>query len=129
MPSTAQKDALAALYLCMARIRAFENAAEILSQGGVSAYNKTADGSAKVRGPLHLSTGQEGVAAGVCAHLTREDLLTSTHRGHGHCIAKGVDPVGMMASFVFVPINAVPTSCTEPSPPTAHTISIFSTED
>ncbi len=43
----------------MARIRAFENAAEILSQGGVSAYNKTADGSAKVRGPLHLSTGQE----------------------------------------------------------------------
>jgi len=57
LPSTAPNDALAALYLCMARIRAFENAAEILSQGGVSAYNKTADGSAKVRGPLHLSTG------------------------------------------------------------------------
>ena len=67
MPSIAQKDALAALYLCMARIRAFENAAEILSQGGVSAYNKTADGSAKVRGPLHLSTGQE-VMYSPCQH-------------------------------------------------------------
>ena len=75
----------------MARIRAFENAAEILSQGGVSAYNKTADGSAKVRGPLHLSTGQEAVPSGVCAHLTAADYLTSTHRGHGHTLAKGAD--------------------------------------
>ena len=99
MPSTAQKDALAALYLCMARIRAFENAAEILSQGGVSAYNKTADGSAKVRGPLHLSTGQEGVAAGVCAHLTPTDYLTSTHRGHGHTLAKGADLGRMMCEL------------------------------
>jgi pyruvate dehydrogenase E1 component alpha subunit len=99
LPSIAQKDALAALYLCMARIRAFENAAEILSQGGVSAYNKTADGSAKVRGPLHLSTGQEGVAAGVCAHLTPRDYLTSTHRGHGHTLAKGADLSRMMCEL------------------------------
>ena len=82
---------MAKLYRTMVRIRAFENAAEAASQGGVSAYGKAADGRAKVRGPLHLSTGQEAVAAGVCAHLRRDDYLTSTHRGHGHTLAKGAD--------------------------------------
>ena len=78
------------LYRVMARIRAFENAAEIASQGGVAAWGLDASAKpARVRGPLHLSTGQEAVAAGVCAHLTRVDLLTSTHRGHGHTLAKG----------------------------------------
>ncbi len=90
---------LEALYRSMARIRAFEDAAEQASQGGVSAYGKAADGSAKVRGPLHLSTGQEAVAAGVCAHLGRGDLLTSTHRGHGHTLAKGADMRRMMAEL------------------------------
>ena len=90
---------LGQLYTQMARIRAFENAAEILSQGGVSAYNKTADGSAKVRGPLHLSTGQEAVAVGVCAHLRASDYLTSTHRGHGHTLAKGADLARMMGEL------------------------------
>jgi len=51
---------------------------------------------AAVRGPLHLSTGQEAVAAGVCANLRRADYLTSTHRGHGHTIAKGADVGRMM---------------------------------
>ncbi|HRP29081.1 MAG TPA: thiamine pyrophosphate-dependent enzyme, partial [Burkholderiaceae bacterium] len=83
----------------MARIRAFENAAEIASQGGVSAFGKAAAGQAKVRGPLHLSTGQEAVAAGVCAHLTRADYLTSTHRGHGHTLAKGADMRRMMSEL------------------------------
>ncbi len=87
------------LYRTMVRIRAFENAAEVASQGGVSAYGKAADGSAKVRGPLHLSTGQEAVAAGVCAHLRRDDYLTSTHRGHGHTLAKGADLARMMAEL------------------------------
>jgi len=87
------------LYAQMARIRAFENAAETLSQGGVSAYNKTADGRAKVRGPLHLSTGQEAVAVGVCAHLRVSDYLTSTHRGHGHTLAKGADLSRMMGEL------------------------------
>ena len=87
------------LYRTMVRIRAFENAAEVASQGGVSAYGKSADGSAKVRGPLHLSTGQEAVPAGVCAHLRREDYLTSTHRGHGHTLAKGADLQRMMAEL------------------------------
>ena len=90
---------LLALLRTMLRIRAFENAAEAASQGGVSAYGKAADGSAKVRGPLHLSTGQEAVPAGVCAHLKREDYLTSTHRGHGHTLAKGADMNRMMAEL------------------------------
>ncbi len=90
---------LADLYRSMVRIRAFENAAEVASQGGVSAYGNAADGSAKVRGPLHLSTGQEAVPVGVCAHLRRDDYLTSTHRGHGHTLAKGADLQGMMSEL------------------------------
>jgi pyruvate dehydrogenase E1 component alpha subunit len=91
---------LVALYRTMARIRAFENAAEIASQGGVQAWGlQTSAKPALVRGPLHLSTGQEAVAAGVCANLTRADLLTSTHRGHGHTLAKGADVNRMMAEL------------------------------
>ena len=56
-------------------------------------------GAAKVRGPLHLSTGQEAVPAGVCAHLRPTDYLTSTHRGHGHTLAKGADLARMMAEL------------------------------
>jgi TPP-dependent pyruvate/acetoin dehydrogenase alpha subunit len=77
-----------ALYRTMARIRAFEDAAEQASKGGVAAFGASL-ADAPVRGPLHLSTGQEAVAAGVCAHLRPADLITSTHRGHGHTIAKG----------------------------------------
>ena len=88
-----------ALYRTMVRIRAFENAAEAASQGGVSAYGQQAAGAAKVRGPLHLSTGQEAVPAGVCAHLTPADYLTSTHRGHGHTLAKGADLTRMMCEL------------------------------
>jgi pyruvate dehydrogenase E1 component alpha subunit len=90
---------LSALYRTMARIRAFEEAAEEASLGGVQAFGATNTGSAKVRGPLHLSIGQEAVAAGVCAHLQRADLLTSTHRGHGHTLAKGADVNKMMAEL------------------------------
>ncbi len=42
-------------------------------------------------GSMHQYNGQEAVAAGVCAHLATTDYITSTHRGHGHCIAKGAD--------------------------------------
>ena len=55
---SSETSTLADLYRMMVRIRAFENAAEAASQGGVSAYGKAADGSAKVRGPLHLSPGR-----------------------------------------------------------------------
>ena len=91
---------LLSLYRTMVRIRAFEDAAEAASQGGVSAFGQSVTAQpARVRGPLHLSTGQEAVAAGVCAHLKPADLLTSTHRGHGHTLAKGADPTRMMCEL------------------------------
>lgn len=49
-----------------------------------------------VLGAIHPSIGQEAVAAGVCGTLARDDLLLSTHRGHGHTLAKGADPEAMM---------------------------------
>jgi TPP-dependent pyruvate/acetoin dehydrogenase alpha subunit len=91
---------LLALYRTMARIRAFEDAAEAASQGGVQVWGMEASATpARVRGPLHLSTGQEAIAAGVCANLRRDDLLTSTHRGHGHTLAKGADTTRMMCEL------------------------------
>ena len=91
---------LADLYRLMFRIREFENAAEIASQGGVAAWGLAASAKpALVRGPLHLSTGQEAVAAGVCHALVKEDMLTSTHRGHGHTLAKGADATKMMCEL------------------------------
>ena len=87
---------LLALYRTMCRIRAFEDAAEEASKGGVAAFGQAVGGKAQVRGPLHLSTGQEAVPAGVCAHLRADDWLTSTHRGHGHTLAKGASLEGMM---------------------------------
>jgi pyruvate dehydrogenase E1 component alpha subunit len=71
----------------MRTIRSFEQTLNELSQAG------------KVPGFLHLYAGTEAVAAGVCAHLNERDHVASTHRGHGHCIAKGVDLRGMMAEI------------------------------
>jgi pyruvate dehydrogenase E1 component alpha subunit len=53
----------------------------------------------KLSGFLHLCAGQEAVAVGVASHLTDNDYFSSTHRGHGHCIAKGVELDGMMAEL------------------------------
>ena len=53
----------------------------------------------KTRGSIHPSVGQEAVPAGVCAHLTPSDYISSTHRGHGHAIAKGVGVNEMMAEI------------------------------
>ena len=89
-------ETLLALYRTMCRIRAFEDAAETASQGGVAAFGQAPGRQVAVRGPLHLSTGQEAVAAGVCAHLKPTDFLTSTHRGHGHTLAKGAGLEGML---------------------------------
>ncbi|HLX82178.1 MAG TPA: thiamine pyrophosphate-dependent dehydrogenase E1 component subunit alpha [Burkholderiales bacterium] len=83
----------------MARIRAFENAAEEASKGGVSAFGAALSNDVMVRGPLHLSTGQEAVPAGVCANLSKQDLITSTHRGHGHTLAKGASMEKMMCEL------------------------------
>jgi acetoin:2,6-dichlorophenolindophenol oxidoreductase subunit alpha len=72
------------LYRMMARIRAFEETALAAHKAG------------EIPGPLHVSIGQEGVAAGICMNLRRDDRITSNHRGHGHAIAKGADPTRMM---------------------------------
>jgi pyruvate dehydrogenase E1 component alpha subunit len=53
-----------------------------------------------VPGTIHLYTGEEAVAVGVCSSLRKEDFVTSTHRGHGHCIAKGADLNRIMAEIL-----------------------------
>jgi acetoin:2,6-dichlorophenolindophenol oxidoreductase subunit alpha len=85
--SNVDSDRLLGHYRTMCRIRAFEEAAEQAQKEG------------EVRGAVHLSIGQEAVAAGVCIHLDRADVITSTHRGHGHTLAKGADPAAMMAEL------------------------------
>jgi acetoin:2,6-dichlorophenolindophenol oxidoreductase subunit alpha len=52
-----------------------------------------------IPGFVHLYAGEEAIAAGVCACLREDDYITSTHRGHGHAIAKGCDVIGMMAEI------------------------------
>jgi len=54
----------------------------------------------EVPGFVHLSIGQEASAVGACWPLGPADVITSTHRGHGHCLAKGLDPVGMFAELM-----------------------------
>ncbi|MFA5039203.1 MAG: thiamine pyrophosphate-dependent dehydrogenase E1 component subunit alpha [Candidatus Omnitrophota bacterium] len=53
----------------------------------------------QIRTPVHLCVGQEAIAAGVCLWLKKRDVLFSTHRCHGHCIAKGMDLNSMMAEL------------------------------
>lgn len=81
------KDKLLWIYERMRLIRAFEDrVAELFAEG-------------RLPGFVHLYAGEEAIAVGVCAHLTDRDYITSTHRGHGHCIAKGVDVKEMMAEL------------------------------
>ncbi|MGH9004161.1 MAG: thiamine pyrophosphate-dependent enzyme, partial [Acidimicrobiia bacterium] len=54
----------------------------------------------EVPGFVHLSIGQEAAAVGACWPLRPTDVITSTHRGHGHCLAKGLDPLGMFAELM-----------------------------
>ena len=54
----------------------------------------------EVPGFVHLSIGQEATAVGACWPLRPSDVITSTHRGHGHCLAKGLDPLGMFAELM-----------------------------
>ncbi|MBI3852812.1 MAG: dehydrogenase [Verrucomicrobia bacterium] len=76
-----------ALYEQMVLIRHFELAAQKQYKAG------------RMPGFIHLYVGEEAVAVGVCAHLRRDDWITSTHRGHGHAIAKGVDPKIVLAEL------------------------------
>jgi TPP-dependent pyruvate/acetoin dehydrogenase alpha subunit len=75
------------LYATMALIRAFETSVSQLYRDG------------DIPGFVHTSLGQEAVAAGIGAALRPDDYLATTHRGHGHCLAKGVDVDGMMAEL------------------------------
>ncbi|MBM2320280.1 thiamine pyrophosphate-dependent dehydrogenase E1 component subunit alpha [Marivita cryptomonadis] len=77
------KDALKKMYL----IRKFEEGAEDSYMRGL------------IHGTMHLSIGQEASAVGSCMSLTDDDKITSTHRGHGHCVAKGADLSRMFAEF------------------------------
>lgn len=78
------RDALLQAYRRMRTIREFEERLHIENRTG------------EIAGFTHLYAGQEAVAVGVCEHLTDKDWIASTHRGHGHCIAKGCDVDGMM---------------------------------
>lgn len=85
---SALDDATLALALKRMRlIRRFEEEAEASYMRGL------------VHGTMHLSIGQEASAVGAALHLAREDYVLSTHRGHGHCIAKGADVNKMFAEF------------------------------
>src|SRR5437867_4256646 len=76
------------LYREMARIRSFEEAA----------YRAYEDG--EITGTVHASIGQEAVAAGVISALAADDVVFTHHRGHGHALAKGVDPVRLFAELL-----------------------------
>jgi acetoin:2,6-dichlorophenolindophenol oxidoreductase subunit alpha len=77
------RDQLLTAYRSMRTIRAFEERARIEFAAG------------NVPGFVHLYAGQEANAVGMCQHLNDQDTIGSTHRGHGHCIAKGCDVEGM----------------------------------
>jgi 2-oxoisovalerate dehydrogenase E1 component len=76
------------MYRRMRLIRRFEERASALYRDG------------QIPGFLHLSIGQEATAVGACWPLDDRDVITSTHRGHGHCIAKGLDITGMFAELM-----------------------------
>jgi pyruvate dehydrogenase E1 component alpha subunit len=81
------KDELLQAYRVMKTIRVFEERIHVEFATG------------EIPGFVHLYAGEEAIAAGVCMHLRKDDKIASTHRGHGHCIAKGCDVHGMMAEI------------------------------
>ena len=82
------RDELLSAYRQMRTIREFEERVHVeFAAGGIPGF-------------VHLYAGEEASAVGVCMHLTDRDVIASTHRGHGHCIAKGCD-VGAMMKEIF----------------------------
>ena len=86
--SEAQSEQWLHMYEQMLKIRVFEEHVNVLYL------------SAKMPGLAHLYTGEEAVAVGVCEALNRDDFITSTHRGHGHCLAKGASIDRMFAELL-----------------------------
>ena len=83
-PFPLDRDALLKCYRTMRTIREFEERLHVdFSRGDIPGF-------------VHLYAGEEATAVGIMNHLGHGDRIASTHRGHGHCIAKGVDPVAMM---------------------------------
>ena len=81
------REQLLAAYRTMRTIRDFEERVHVeFSAGGIPGF-------------VHLYAGEEASAVGVCAHLDERDKIASTHRGHGHCLAKGCEVDGMMAEI------------------------------
>jgi len=87
-PSDIGLDRLRHMYRQMLAIRLFEERVNDL-------YTR-----ALMPGLAHLYIGEEAIAVGICEVLTREDYITSTHRGHGHCLAKGASPDRMFAELL-----------------------------
>ena len=87
-PTALSAETLEHLLLQMCQIRSFETRAGELFDEGL------------IHGPVHSYAGMEAIAVGVCSSLGPDDLITSTHRGHGHCIAKGLDLARMMAEIL-----------------------------
>jgi Pyruvate/2-oxoglutarate dehydrogenase complex, dehydrogenase (E1) component, eukaryotic type, alpha subunit len=87
MPDGLDRNGILSLYERIFLIRQFELTAQVLNRKGA------------MPGFLHLYIGEEATAVGVCAHLTSKDWITSTHRGHGHALAKGVTPKQVMAEI------------------------------
>src|SRR6476646_11372433 len=81
-------DATADVLRTLWSIRRFEEAVDDLFARGL------------MHGTMHLSIGQEASATGACLALNDDDAITSTHRGHGHCIGKGADVTRMMAELL-----------------------------
>src|SRR5215207_11462852 len=85
--SSLTKDQLLKLYREMVNIRRTEEQLARSYQSG------------NIPGACHTYIGQEAVAVGVCAHLSHQDAVFSTHRGHGHALAKGVTPHAVIAEL------------------------------
>ncbi len=82
------REKLKDIYIKMLHVRSFEDKVAYFFSMGM------------VHGTTHLYVGEEATGVGACAALEAEDLITSTHRGHGHCIGKGIDLKRMMAEFL-----------------------------
>lgn len=88
MTPSLRKEQLSQMYRKMLEIRLFEEKVFDLY------------GQNLVPGTIHLYAGEEAIAVGVCSNLSKDDYITSTHRGHGHCIAKGADLKRTMAEIL-----------------------------
>ncbi|HCU36960.1 MAG TPA: pyruvate dehydrogenase (acetyl-transferring) E1 component subunit alpha [Armatimonadetes bacterium] len=105
--ATPTREALIEMLRMMRRIRHFEQRltglydyTSFIKDGDVAGDMYDFASKGIVAGAVHLYVGQEAVAVGVCSALNEDDYVTSTHRGHGHCIAKGAELGPMMAELM-----------------------------